>query len=109
MTAWGQAKYDAAKPGLSGPKAQPLGNDPMMSCEPMGFPRIMLYQAVPTDDGVDTGPHTRLSTTQSPHLADHSDRWPRTAQNAGSPDGSDIRSGKWDGTTSSSWTRMAPG
>jgi hypothetical protein len=49
MTAWGQAKYDAAKPGLSGPKAQPLGNDPMMSCEPMGFPRILLYQAVPTE------------------------------------------------------------
>src|SRR5579863_1076686 len=49
MTPWGQAKFDAAKPGLSGPKAQPLGNDPMMSCEPMGFPRIMLYQAVPME------------------------------------------------------------
>ena len=35
MTAWAQAKYDAAKPGL-GPRGKPLGNDPIMICDPMG-------------------------------------------------------------------------
>jgi len=40
LTAWGQAKYDANKPGY-GPKAAPGGNDPILKCDPMGFPRIM--------------------------------------------------------------------
>jgi hypothetical protein len=41
-TPWGQAKYDAAKPGY-GPKAQPAGNDPILKCMPAGVPRIMLF------------------------------------------------------------------
>jgi glyoxylase-like metal-dependent hydrolase (beta-lactamase superfamily II) len=41
MTAWAQAKYDAAKPGL-GPRGKPLGNDPIMICDPMGYPRIIV-------------------------------------------------------------------
>src|ERR671925_853003 len=40
LTAWGQAKYDANKPGY-GPKAAPGGNDPILKCDPMGFPRIL--------------------------------------------------------------------
>src|SRR5262245_27141693 len=40
LTPWGQAKYDANKPGY-GPKAQPGGNDPILKCDPMGFPRIL--------------------------------------------------------------------
>ena len=40
MTPWAQARYNAAKPGLGrSARAQPLGNDPMMICDPMGFPR----------------------------------------------------------------------
>ena len=39
MTPWAQARFDAAKPGI-GPRAQPLGNDPIMSCDPIGYPRI---------------------------------------------------------------------
>src|SRR6266542_2003086 len=35
LTAWGQAKYDAYKPGY-GPKAAPGGNDPILKCDPMG-------------------------------------------------------------------------
>jgi hypothetical protein len=42
MTPWGQAKYDAAKPGM-GPKAVPLGNDPMLICDPIGMPRWLGY------------------------------------------------------------------
>jgi hypothetical protein len=42
MTAWGQAKFDAAKPGM-GPRAVPLGNDPMMLCDPLGYPRWLNY------------------------------------------------------------------
>ena len=36
MTAWAQARYDAAKPGL-GPRGKPLGNDPMMALRSHGF------------------------------------------------------------------------
>jgi len=48
MTAWAQARYDAAKPGL-GPRAQPLGNDPMMLCDPVGYPRIAHGGAYPME------------------------------------------------------------
>jgi hypothetical protein len=48
MTPWGQAKFDAAKPGI-GPRQQPLGNDPMMICDPLGVPRILLYPATPVE------------------------------------------------------------
>lgn len=48
MTAWAQARYDAAKPGI-GPRAQPLGNDPMMACDPIGYPRIAYYNAYPME------------------------------------------------------------
>jgi len=46
MTPWAQEKHDAAKPGL-GPRGQPLGNDPMMICDPMGFPRILFWNNYP--------------------------------------------------------------
>ena len=48
MTPWAQARYDAAKPGI-GPRAQPLGNDPIMICDPVGFPRILLFNAYPLE------------------------------------------------------------
>src|SRR5262245_57689842 len=46
MTPWARARHDAAKPGL-GPRGRPLGNDPMMICDPMGFPRIMFWTNYP--------------------------------------------------------------
>ena len=42
MTPAGKAKYDAAKPGL-GPRGVPLGNDPLMICDPVGYPRSLTY------------------------------------------------------------------
>jgi hypothetical protein len=42
MTPWGQQKYNAAKPGL-GARGQPLGNDPMLICDPLGYPRSFTY------------------------------------------------------------------
>jgi hypothetical protein len=42
MTPWGQARYDAAKPGY-GPKAQPGGNDPILKCDPSGIPRVLFF------------------------------------------------------------------
>src|ERR1700722_15170975 len=33
MTAWAQARFDAAKPGY-GPRAAPGGNDPIGKCDP---------------------------------------------------------------------------
>ena len=40
MTPWAQAKFDAEKPGY-GSRAAPGGNDPILQCDPIGFPRIM--------------------------------------------------------------------
>lgn len=48
MTPWAQAKYNANKPGI-GPRAQPLGNDPMMICDPVGYPRIIFYNDYPSE------------------------------------------------------------
>ena len=46
MTPWAQARYDVAKPGL-GPRGRPLGNDPIMTCDPVGYPRIAQYELGP--------------------------------------------------------------
>jgi hypothetical protein len=46
MTPWAQERYDAAKPGL-GARGKPLGNDPIMICDPMGYPRIMFWTGYP--------------------------------------------------------------
>ena len=45
MTAWGQAKFDAARP-VYGPRAVPggLGNDPVMTCDPLGMPRNLFLE-----------------------------------------------------------------
>jgi hypothetical protein len=40
MTPWAQARFDAERPGY-GPKRAPGGNDPILQCDPMGFPRVM--------------------------------------------------------------------
>jgi hypothetical protein len=40
MTPWAQAKYDTEKPGY-GSRATANGNDPILQCDPMGFPRVM--------------------------------------------------------------------
>ena len=42
MTAWGKAKFDANRPSY-GPRAVPPadGNDPIGTCDPIGFPRNM--------------------------------------------------------------------
>lgn len=45
MTAWGQAQFNASKP-FSGPRLVPAGdsNDPMIMCDPLGFPRNVLWE-----------------------------------------------------------------
>jgi hypothetical protein len=40
MTPWAQARFGAEKPGY-GPRRAPGGNDPILQCDPMGFPRVM--------------------------------------------------------------------
>lgn len=40
MTPWGQKRFDAEKPGY-GPRRAPGGNDPILQCDPIGFPRVM--------------------------------------------------------------------
>ena len=42
MTALGKEKYAANKPGL-GRRGVPLGNDPLMICDPLGYPRSFTY------------------------------------------------------------------
>jgi hypothetical protein len=40
MTAWAQAKFATEKPGY-GSRATTEGNDPILHCDPMGFPRVI--------------------------------------------------------------------
>jgi len=40
MTPWAQARFDTEKPGY-GPRGAPGGNDPILQCDPIGFPRVM--------------------------------------------------------------------
>lgn len=50
MTPWAQAGYAANKPGIGrADRIVPLGNDPVMQCDPIGFPRVMFYDAYPTE------------------------------------------------------------
>jgi len=41
MTPWARERFDAEIPGY-GPRRAPGGNDPILQCDPIGFPRIML-------------------------------------------------------------------
>lgn len=40
MTPWAKVRFDAEKPGY-GPRGTPAGNDPILQCDPIGFPRVM--------------------------------------------------------------------
>src|SRR5882724_4095608 len=46
MTARGQALFDAARP-LYGPRSVPVAdsNDPVTTCDPQGFPRILFLRS----------------------------------------------------------------
>lgn len=46
MTTWAQERFNAAKPGI-GPRAQPLGNDPIMTCDPVGLVRSLVMGVYP--------------------------------------------------------------
>ena len=41
MTPWAKARFDAEKPGY-GARGAAGGNDPILQCDPIGFPRIMM-------------------------------------------------------------------
>jgi len=45
LTPWGQQHYDASKPTW-GPRAVGIGdsNDSLITCDPLGFPRAILYE-----------------------------------------------------------------
>lgn len=40
MTPWAKARFDAERPGY-GPRRSAGGNDPILQCDPIGFPRVM--------------------------------------------------------------------
>lgn len=42
MTPWAKTRFDAERPGY-GSRATPEGNDPILQCDPSGFPRIMFF------------------------------------------------------------------
>jgi hypothetical protein len=41
MTPWAKARFDAEMPGY-GSRGAPGGNDPILQCDPIGFPRVMM-------------------------------------------------------------------
>ena len=42
LTPWAKTRFDLQKPGY-GKRAAPGGNDPILQCDPMGFPRILYF------------------------------------------------------------------
>ena len=40
MTPWAKARFDTERPGF-GPRRTANGNDPILQCDPIGFPRVM--------------------------------------------------------------------
>src|SRR5579872_2688847 len=40
MTPWAKVRFDAERPGY-GPRRSAGGNDPILQCDPIGFPRVM--------------------------------------------------------------------
>jgi hypothetical protein len=42
MTPWAQARFDTERPGY-GSRAIAGGNDPILQCDPAGFPRVMFF------------------------------------------------------------------
>jgi hypothetical protein len=42
MTPWARARFDQERPGY-GRRAVPDGNDPILQCDPAGFPRVMFF------------------------------------------------------------------
>src|SRR5580704_15902326 len=55
MTPWAKDRVATEKPGY-GPRGAPGGNDPILQCDPIGFPRIMFmptpFELVQTHDRV---------------------------------------------------------
>src|ERR1700687_3099815 len=47
MTPWAKAKFDEEIPGY-GSRARPGGNDPILQCDPIGFPRV-IFMPTPTE------------------------------------------------------------
>jgi hypothetical protein len=47
MTPWAKAKFDEEIPGY-GSRARAGGNDPILQCDPIGFPRVM-FMPTPTE------------------------------------------------------------
>jgi hypothetical protein len=63
MTPWAKARYDAERPGY-GTRATPGGNDPILQCDPIGFPRIMF---MPTPFEFVQGPDRVLQFFEREH------------------------------------------
>jgi hypothetical protein len=70
MTPWAQARYNTAKPGL-GQRGQPLGNDPIMLCDPIGYPRVAEYQLspAPSQRQADSKQQSQAAGTAAPQRA----------------------------------------
>lgn len=63
MTPWAKAKFDLEKPGY-GLRGAAGGNDPILQCDPAGFPRIML---VPTPNELVQVPRRILQFWEREH------------------------------------------
>lgn len=100
FTAWGQAKFDATKPGY-GPRAIPpaLGNDPLGNCDPPGMPRLLFLEDFPNNVEIVQIPGRVMQFFERGHY--WRDIWTDGRQLPKDPDprwmGYSV--GKWDGDT----------
>src|SRR5438093_3497823 len=68
-TAWGEAKFKSYLPSY-GPRAIPpaLGNDPQGNCDPLGIPRLLMFENNPWDFEIIQTPDRMLQIFDRHHV-----------------------------------------
>ncbi|HYR92185.1 MAG TPA: hypothetical protein VE422_49530 [Terriglobia bacterium] len=99
-TPWGEAKFNSYKPSY-GPRAIPpaLGNDPQGNCDPLGIPRLLMFESNPWDFEIIQMPDRMLQVFDRHHV--YRQIWMDGRELPKEPDSRWLgySVGKWDGDT----------
>jgi len=99
-TAWGEAKFNSYKPSY-GPRAIPpaLVNDPQGNCDPLGIPRLLMFENNPWDFEIIQTPDRMLQMFDRHHV--FRQIWADRQELPKDPDPRwmGYSAGKWEGDT----------